>query len=53
MKINAFILTGTSGIDAFSKAMGYETASLLNKADDLTALNFTINYSNNNGTSSY
>ena len=57
MKINAFILTGTSGIEvlnyAFSEAMGYEIASLLNKNHDLTTLDFTINFSNNNGTSGY
>jgi hypothetical protein len=57
MKIDAFILTGTSGIEvlnyAFSEAMGYEIASLLNKNHDLTTLDFTINFSNNNGTSGY
>ena len=57
MKIDAFILTGTSGIEvliyACRKAMGYEIASLLNKNYDLTTLDFTINFSNNNGTSGY
>ena len=57
MKIDAFILTGTSGIEvlnyAFSEVMGYEIASLLNKNHDLTNLDFTINFSNNNGTSGY
>ena len=57
MKIYAFILTKTSGIEvlihAFSKAIGVEIASLLNKDNELPALNFTINSSNNNGTSSY
>jgi hypothetical protein len=57
MKIDAFILTGTSGIEvliyACRKAMGYEIARLLNKNHDLTTLDFTINFSNNNGTSGY
>jgi hypothetical protein len=57
MKIYAFILTRTSDIEvlihAFSKAIGVEIASLLNKDNELPALNFTINSSNNNGTSSY
>ena len=57
MKIDAFILTGTSGIEvliyACRKAIGVEIASLLNKDNELPALNFTINSSNNNGTSSY
>lgn len=57
MKIYAFILTRTSDIEvlihAFSKAIGVEIASLLNKDNELPTLNFTINSSNNNGTSSY
>jgi hypothetical protein len=57
MNIYAFILTVTSGIEvlihAFSKAIGYDIASLLNKDNEPIALNFSINYSNNNGTSSY
>lgn len=57
MKIYAFILTKTSDIEvlihAFSKAIGVEIASLLNKDNELPALNFTNNSSNNNGTSSY
>lgn len=57
MKIYAFILPRTSGIKvliyACRKTMGYEIASLLNKDHDLTTLDFTINFSNNNGTSGY
>jgi len=46
MKIYAFILPGTSGIEvliyAFKKIMGYELASLLHKDHDPAALDFTI-----------